>query len=68
MKLKLKTDKYIAQKWVVKAIESCEDILQLVAARRLIKNYRELYGLNLIDDLCLELRMKFVEKENELMN
>ena len=68
MKLKLKTDKYTAQKWVIRAIESCETIFQLLSVKRLIRNYRELYGLNLIDDLCLELRMKFVEKEEELMN
>ena len=64
----MKTDKYTAQKWVIKVINSCDNMKQLTAARKLIKNYRLLYDLCLIDMLCLEIRTAFVAKEVELFS
>ena len=61
-------DKYEAQKKVIAVIDSCTNKTHLLSARQMMVNYRKLYGLNLIDDLCLELRTAYVDKENELMS
>lgn len=66
--MKPKTDKETAQKWLIAEIESCQDLIQLQMTRILIKNFRLLYGLNLLDNESLEIRIAFKNKEEELFN
>jgi hypothetical protein len=66
--MKIKVNKYDAQLKVKKVIESCQDLLHIVAVKQLIRNYKNMYGIDYTDPLHFELVVAADIKRDSIRN